>query len=64
MTHTGRVVFDDSLAARKWGAWCDGCGKMIGACTSEADARAVLENHERWQEVRAKWTEQHKTAES
>lgn len=52
-THACRVIFDDSVAARKWGVWCEQCQKLIGACQSQADAESVGENHTRWKALAA-----------
>lgn len=49
--HTCKVIFDDSVA-RKWNVWCEGCRKIVAACTSESDAKDCLENHVRWQQLK------------
>jgi hypothetical protein len=51
--HDCRLVYDESVLARKWGVHCDTCGKAIGACTSQQDAEDVLANHQRWAKVKA-----------
>jgi len=51
--HTCKIIFDDSMLARKWGVFCETCQQMIGACQSQADAESVSENHTRWKALAA-----------
>jgi len=51
--HECRIVYDESVLARKWGVFCSTCSKVIGACTSQQDAADVLANHQRWAKVKA-----------
>jgi len=53
MEHTCKIVYDPTIAARPWGAFCETCQQMIGACQSQADAEAVGENHARWKALAA-----------
>ena len=52
MSHEYRIVYEPEHVARPYGPYCETCKKLIGACTSEKDARDVGENHKEWQKVK------------